>query len=325
MEAETTYTAFAGTRRIAAGALRDLLPALKERFDTNRSDLVLVFEVETGRQVDFDLRGSLDDVLAREAPPPSRGPGRPKLGVTSREISLLPRHWDWLEQQSSGCSGALRRLVERAVKDQPGKERARRSRAALSRFLSSMAGDRPNYEDATRALFAGDVATFEARVRRWPKDIREYAIEKAREAMRADTEHLDPAATVVDLHRFVWNRGDYGAIERLVAPRYVIHSDPGDPWEGQTLDRQGYAERVAYSRHAFPDLAFSPDELVAAGDRVAVRWRAEGLHSGDLRGLAATGKRLRFAGHTIYEMKDGQVAGHWQVVDRLGFIEQLRS
>src|SRR5262245_58896849 len=135
MEAEMTYTAFAGTRRIAAGALRDVLPALKKRFDTNRSDLVLVFEVETGRQVDFDLRGSLDEVLARETPTPSRGPGRPKLGVTSREISLLPRHWDWLEQQSSGCSGSLRRLVERAVKDQPGKERARRSRAALSRFL----------------------------------------------------------------------------------------------------------------------------------------------------------------------------------------------
>jgi predicted ester cyclase len=325
METEATYTAFAGTRRVAAGALRDVLPVLKHRFDRGSSELVLVFEVETGRQVDFDLRGSLNEVLGREAPKQPRGPGRPKLGVTSREVSLLPRHWDWLEQQSNGVSGALRRLVEQAIKERPGKERARRTRAALSRFLSSMAGDRPHYEEATRALFSGDNVRFEALVRRWPKDIREYALKRANEAAHADEAPLDAAAIVIDLHRQVWSCGDYGAIERLVAPRYVIHSDPGDPWEGQSLDRMGYKERVQYSRHAFPDLVFSSDEVVAAGDRAAVRWRAEGKHSGNLRGLPATGKRLRFAGQTMYEMKDGQVAGHWQVVDRLGFVEQLRQ
>jgi hypothetical protein len=116
MDTESTYTAFAGTRRVAAGALRDVLPVLKHRFDRGSSELVLVFEVETGRQVDFDLRGSLNEVLGREAPHQPRGPGRPKLGVTSREVSLLPRHWDWLEQQSSGVSGALRRLVEQTIK-----------------------------------------------------------------------------------------------------------------------------------------------------------------------------------------------------------------
>ena len=94
--------------------------------------------------------------------------------------------------------------------------------------------------------------------------------------------------------------------------------------EGQTLDRRAYEERVNYSRVAFPDLAFMFHEAVSTGDRVAVRWSAEGTHAGDLRGLPATGKRLRFTGQTIYEMKEGQVAGHWQVVDRLGFFEQLR-
>jgi uncharacterized protein len=325
MDAEATFTAFAGTRRMAAGPLRDVLPVLKDRFDRDSSGLVLVFETETGRQIDFDLRGSLDEVIEREAPAHPRGPGRPKLGVTSREVTLLPRHWDWLEQQSNGISGALRRLVEHAIREQPGKERARRIRAALSRFLSSMAGDRPHYEDATRALFSGDTARFEALVRRWPKDIRDYAMERANEAAHADGGPLDAATTVIELHRLVWSCGDYGAIERLVAPRYVVHSDPGDPWEGQSLDRKGYKERVEYSRHAFPDLVFSSDEVVAATDRVAVRWKAEGTHSGDLRGLPATGRRLRFAGQTIYEMKDGQVAGHWQVVDRLGFVEQLRQ
>ena len=183
---ELTHIAFAGARQVAAGSLRDVLQALKRRFDADTSDLVLVFEAETGRQVDFDLRGSLDEVLEREAPErPQAGPGRPRLGVVSREVSLLPRHWEWLEAQPNGISAALRRLVEDAVKAAPEKEHARRVRAALSRFLSAMAGDRPGYEEASRALFAGDTTLFESLVARWPKDVREYAVAKAREAARA--------------------------------------------------------------------------------------------------------------------------------------------
>lgn len=180
MNPDKTYAAFAGTRQVAAGSLRDVLPVLKQRFDRDRADMVLIFDIETGRQVDFDLRGGIDEVLARAAPTRPRGPGRPKLGVTSREVSLLPRHWEWLEQQPSGISAALRRLVEQASRVQPGREQARRTRAALSRFLSSMAGDRPNYEEACRALFAGDTARFEALVQRWPKDICDYAVRRAR-------------------------------------------------------------------------------------------------------------------------------------------------
>lgn len=285
---------------------------------------MLVFDIATGRQVDFDLRGSLDEVLERAVPTRPRGPGRPKLGVTSREVSLLARHWEWLERQPGGISGALRRFVERAIKTQPGQERARQIRDALSRFLSGMAGDRPSYEEACRALFAGDTARFEALIQRWPKDIREYAVEHARQAARAGDSGIRGETLISELHELVWSQGDYRAIERLVAPRYVIHSDPGDPWDGQTLDRKGYEQRVKYSRTAFPDLVFSVHEAVAAGDRVAVRWSAAGTHAGDLRELPATGKRLTFSGQTIYDLKDGQVAGHWQVVDRFGFIQQLR-
>ena len=115
MESSPTYAAFAGGRQLALGSLRDVLPVIKARFDRGTSELVLVFDVESGREVDFDLRGSLDDVLEREAPLASRKPGRPKLGVTSRDVTLLPRHWEWLEQQSTGVSGALRRLVEQAT------------------------------------------------------------------------------------------------------------------------------------------------------------------------------------------------------------------
>jgi predicted ester cyclase len=123
----------------------------------------------------------------------------------------------------------------------------------------------------------------------------------------------------------VWSEGDTAAIRRLVAPRYVVHADPGDPWEGKTLDHGAYERRLAYSRTAFPDLVFETHELVAAGERVAVRWSAEGTHAGDLRDLPATGRRLRFAGQTIYALEGGRVAGHWQVVDRLGFLEALRA
>lgn len=188
-----------------------------------------------------------------------------------------------------------------------------------------MAGDRPSYEEACRALFAGDTARFEALIQRWPKGIREYAVEHARQAERAGDSGIKEETVIRELHELVWSQGDYRAIERLVAPRYSIHSDPGDPWDGQTLDRQGYEQRVKYSRKGFPDLVFSLHEVVAAGDRVAVRWSAAGTHAGDLRELPATGKRLTFSGQTIYDLKDGQVAGHWQVVDRLGFIQQHRQ
>lgn len=188
MDTEPTYLAFAGPRRVAAGPLREVLPVLKRRFDEDRGDLVLVFDAETGRQVDFDLRGSLDEVLERAAQAQRRGPGRPRLGVTSREVTLLPRHWEWLEQQPSGISGSLRRLVEQAMAVHPGKERARRIREALSRILTALAGDRPGFEEATRALFAGDTAAFEALVQRWPKDLREHAVREAREAARAEAD-----------------------------------------------------------------------------------------------------------------------------------------
>jgi hypothetical protein len=182
----TTYVAFVGSRRVASGTRRQLLGALKQRFDADSSELVLTFDVETGAQLDFDLRGTLQEVLERHDAPPRVGPGRPKLGVTCREVSLLPRHWEWLNEQPSGASAALRRLVEQATRAAPEAERARRIRAALSRFLTATAGDRPGYEDACRSLFAGDTERFEGLVKRWPKDIREHAIARAQEAADAD-------------------------------------------------------------------------------------------------------------------------------------------
>lgn len=170
-----SYSAFSGDRLIAFGALPEVLCAAKAHVDTSEDPQLLIFEDRTGRQVDFDFRGSLAEVLTRSLPPPERtGPGRPKLGVVSREVSLLPRHWEWLEAQPQGISASIRRLVEEARKLNPGEQRARRGREALNKFMTAMAGNRPNYEEATRALFAPDYARFEELVADWPEDIRAH-------------------------------------------------------------------------------------------------------------------------------------------------------
>ncbi len=181
MEPEDRYTAFAGDRRLATGSRREVLAALHAHRDADR---LLVFDDATGRQVDFDLRGTLEQVLARAEGRRRAGPGRPRLGVVSREVSLLPRHWEWLEQQPNGISAALRRLVDEARRREPDRARARRAREAAGRFMWAMAGDRPGFEEATRALWAGDAARLRALVRGWPADVRRHVLALAEEADR---------------------------------------------------------------------------------------------------------------------------------------------
>ena len=183
MEENRTYTAFVGETLVASGPLETMLPEVKARFDRDASTIFLIFEDQSGRQVDFDLRGAVDEVVARALPaPPRTGPGRPKLGVVSREVSLLPRHWEWLEQQPNGASAALRRLVEEARKRDPGKERARLATEAAGRILSAMAGDLSGYEEASRALYAANRARFEELILDWPRDIRAYMQRQAEDA-----------------------------------------------------------------------------------------------------------------------------------------------
>jgi hypothetical protein len=174
MTQDQTYTAFSGHSMLSSGPLPKVLGELKSRFDQDKNALILVFEDQTGRQVDFDLRGNFDDVLARAMPsPPRTGPGRPKLGVVSREISLLPRHWEWLEEQPNGASAALRRLVDQArSQDDKGGSRIRRTLEAAGRFMSAIAGNFANYEEASRALYARDRGRLEQLTSDWPRDIR---------------------------------------------------------------------------------------------------------------------------------------------------------
>jgi hypothetical protein len=172
-----TFSAFAGDRLVAAGDLDAMLTQAKAFLDRAPAASVLIFEDESGRQVDFDFRGTADEVVARAVAaraPRARGVGRPRLGVVSREVTLLPQHWEWLEEQPNGVSATLRRLVDAARKRDPGAGAARRAREAASRVMTAIAGDRPGYEEATRALFRGDRDLFAQLVRRWPKDVREF-------------------------------------------------------------------------------------------------------------------------------------------------------
>lgn len=171
-----TCTAFAGDRMIATGAPSVVAAAVKAAHDAGEA--VLVFDDADARSVEFDLRGDLDAVLGRLKPTDvveKRGPGRPKLGVTAREVTLLPRHWDWLAAQPGGASVALRKLVESALREAEGPDRVRRSREAAYRFMTAVAGDQPGYEEATRMLFAGDWTAFDAAIQSWPADVRNYA------------------------------------------------------------------------------------------------------------------------------------------------------
>jgi hypothetical protein len=196
---DIAYIAFDGDRRIASGDLREVARAAKDLLDRRKDAAILVFDGVTSGPVDIDFRGTVADVQARlpdTANVPAtaedavlaapRGPGRPKLGVVAREVTLLPRHWDWLAQQSGGASVALRRLVEDARRTGEDSHRIRRAQEAAYRFMSAMGGNKPHYEDAIRALYANDPARFEKLIAAWPADVRDHAWSLAERAFRRD-------------------------------------------------------------------------------------------------------------------------------------------
>jgi hypothetical protein len=178
-----SFVVFEGERRIATGPKLDVAVAAQARLAEAPEASLLIFDPE-GRQVDFDLRGGPWDIALRlgEGDAAPRGRGRPKLGVTAREVTLLPRHWEWLAAQPGGASVALRKLVEAARRESEGPDRRRAARDAAYRFASVMAGDRSGFEDMSRALFAGDAATFAARIADWPSDIADQLRALATEA-----------------------------------------------------------------------------------------------------------------------------------------------
>jgi hypothetical protein len=183
------FTAFDGQRRLVSGPITEVALAVKGSTRPAASPIV-IFSDATGRPIDLDLRGNNAEVLARLSPmsPAAqeeaasnepRGRGRPKLGVVAREVTLLPRHWDWLSTQPGGASVALRKLVEEARKANGDRDRHRLARDAAYHFMSAMAGNLENFEEASRALFADDRRRFVTLIAPWPADIRDHVVKLA--------------------------------------------------------------------------------------------------------------------------------------------------
>jgi uncharacterized protein len=207
-------TAFNGHRRIASGPLQTVALVVKKAIESGAAGPVLIFDDATGRSIDLDTRGSDLEMVARLPQPTAtndcaeaersgvpdpvgavacvtspRGRGRPKLGVVSREVTLLPRHWEWLATQPGGASVALRKLIEEARRTHAEKDRDRKAQERAYHFMSAMAGDMPGFEEATRALFANDQRRLRELVAAWPDDVRDHAISLA----FGDDQHACPA------------------------------------------------------------------------------------------------------------------------------------
>jgi uncharacterized protein len=205
---QTTWLAFSQGQQIAQGHPLDAAAQIKTFADAHPERAVLILEADTARTVELDLRGSVatmlqrlqgayaqtamaevpaaDQTLADLSPDEAsadgapRGPGRPKLGVVGREVTLLPRHWDWLATQPGGTSVALRKMVERAKKESAVADHKREVTEAAYRCMNLLASSEPGFEEASRALFAGDLARLQAEVAPWPADVRALVLHMAR-------------------------------------------------------------------------------------------------------------------------------------------------
>ena len=189
---QTRCSAFVGFRRISAGSILSVVPKVKSYKDRNSNSAVLIFDDSTSQVIDVDFRGTDDEVLdrliRRSAQAPATDnllvsinreqhtPGRPKLGVVAREVTLLPRHWEWLSRQPGGASVALRKLVEEARKMNSDKDAVRMAQETTYRFMSAIAGDLPGFEEALRALFAGNSLKFVSTIDDWPADVRDHTL-----------------------------------------------------------------------------------------------------------------------------------------------------
>lgn len=180
-------TAFLGARRVAFGARDEVARALAA-LDLSAGDL-LVFDDASGALVDYPFPAPPPDARAAAAPQV----GRPRLGVVAREVTLLPRHWDWLARQPGGASAALRRLVDAARRAHAGRDARREATERAYRFMSAIAGGFPGFEEAARALFAHDAEAFARQIAPWPPDVQAHASWLAREAFMA-TGPADPGA-----------------------------------------------------------------------------------------------------------------------------------
>lgn len=181
--ADRKYIAFDGNNQIAQGEIFSLAPKAKKYLDKNPKASILIFDAEDSALIEVDFRGTVDNVTERleayREDEAKVGPGRPKLGVVSKEVGLLPRHWEWLALQPGGASATLRNLVEAAQKKNLRRDQIRRSQDATYKFMHALAGDLPLYEEVLRALYAKNENLFKTLIAPWPNDLRKHVIHLA--------------------------------------------------------------------------------------------------------------------------------------------------
>lgn len=197
--------AFAGSRLVGRGAVDDVAVAMRRANDAGEESPLLAFDAESSQPVEVDLRGTEDDIRARFARPSqvARGRGRPKLGVTAREVTLLPRHWQWLGRQRGGASATIRRLIDQARRTDGRADDVKVGKESMYRFMTAMAGNERGYEEAIRALFAGDHRRFVTEISGWPTDVREHVLNLASAAFGDPTPILGsaiPHSRMVDVN-----------------------------------------------------------------------------------------------------------------------------
>jgi hypothetical protein len=184
-----TYTAFEKFELLTQGSLEQVALEVKRRMKTHRESQILIFSDSTGKQMDLDLSGTEKEALERlkifakqdqPSPAPTTGAGRPKLGVVAREISLLPSHWEWLTNQPGGSSATIRKLIDEKVKGSSSeKEKIKTAQEVTYKFLTAIAGDLPQFEEAIRFLYRKDKKKFQEHMHGWPKDIIHHAMDLA--------------------------------------------------------------------------------------------------------------------------------------------------
>ncbi len=175
MNIQNTYTAFSGDQHFITDTLLNVALAIKNTTDTHAN--ILIFNDQTGQQLDVDLSGSDTDLELRYAEPEAiKKVGRPKLGVISREITLLQKHWDWLDQQSSNASAVIRKLIDQELNNPLSESNIMLTKQATDCFMSAMLGNTPNYEEATRALYQGNKDQFLQLIEHYPTDLKTYVL-----------------------------------------------------------------------------------------------------------------------------------------------------
>lgn len=180
------YVAFQRGKCIAEGSEAEIAAQLAARsispyaYGANEAAFdpaaqAMVFDIATGERIEL-IPDTTAPVAQPEVPaPPPAGPGRPKLGVVAREVTLLPHDWEWLSQQPGRASVTLRKLVLTARRMSLGADRARQAKIVCYRFVTAIAGHEAGYEEATRALFTGKPDLFAANTETWPADVRDHA------------------------------------------------------------------------------------------------------------------------------------------------------